>query len=111
MQQFVCRFLRALPDVLLQELCHQVLTKWGTTKVALAHRIGVVEVCEPSVVIAISSPHRKDSLEVGFMVGVGMNVEKCCHGALACVACSHTLPVPIHHKLQPKLQWGMCLLI
>ncbi len=32
---------------------------------ALAHRVGVVPVGEPSVIIAVSSAHRRESLEVG----------------------------------------------
>jgi hypothetical protein len=31
----------------------------------MAHRTGVVEVCEASVVIAVSSPHRQAALQVG----------------------------------------------
>ena len=50
----------------LEKLCQQVRTKWPEVhKIALHHRLGVVEVTEASVVIAVSSPHRKDSLEVG----------------------------------------------
>lgn len=33
-------------------------------KIAVAHRIGEVLVGEPSVVIAVSSAHRRDALEV-----------------------------------------------
>ena len=50
----------------LEKLCQQVRSKWPEVhKIALHHRLGVVEVTEASVVIAVSSPHRKDSLEVG----------------------------------------------
>ena len=49
----------------LEKLCQQVRSKWPEVhKIALHHRLGVVEVTEASVVIAVSSPHRKDSLEV-----------------------------------------------
>lgn len=48
----------------LQELCQQLHSKWDVTHVAMAHRTGVVEVCEASVIIAVSSAHRKASLEV-----------------------------------------------
>ncbi|GFH20682.1 Molybdopterin biosynthesis MoaE [Haematococcus lacustris] len=47
----------------LQELCDQVTSKWAVVKVAIAHRIGVVEVMQPSVIIAVSSAHRRASLE------------------------------------------------
>ena len=50
----------------LAKLCQEVRVKWpGVHKIALHHRLGVVEVTQASVVIAVSSPHRKDSLEVG----------------------------------------------
>eukprot|EP00878_Enallax_costatus_P040164 GHUV01046169.1.p1 GENE.GHUV01046169.1~~GHUV01046169.1.p1 ORF type:complete len:122 (+),score=31.68 GHUV01046169.1:682-1047(+) len=49
----------------LKELCDQVHQRWSVTKIAMAHRTGVVEVCEASVIIAVSSAHRKASLEVG----------------------------------------------
>uniref|UniRef100_A0A383VWQ1 Molybdopterin synthase catalytic subunit n=1 Tax=Tetradesmus obliquus TaxID=3088 RepID=A0A383VWQ1_TETOB len=47
----------------LKELCQQLHSKWDVTHVAMAHRTGVVEVCEASVIIAVSSAHRKASLE------------------------------------------------
>ncbi|KAF8071118.1 Mocs2-1 [Scenedesmus sp. PABB004] len=47
----------------LRELCEQVRQRWEVIAVAMAHRTGVVEVCEASVVIAASSPHRKAALE------------------------------------------------
>jgi molybdopterin synthase catalytic subunit len=48
----------------LHKLARQVQEKWpDVLKVALAHRIGKVDIGEASVVIAISSPHRTDSLE------------------------------------------------
>ncbi|KAI8473952.1 MAG: Molybdopterin biosynthesis MoaE [Monoraphidium minutum] len=47
----------------LKDLCLQIRRKWGVTRVAVAHRVGIVEVCEASVVIAVSSPHRKAALE------------------------------------------------
>ena len=49
----------------LEKLCQEVRSKWPTVhKIAIHHRLGVVEVTEASVVIAVSSPHRQDSLEV-----------------------------------------------
>jgi molybdopterin synthase catalytic subunit len=54
----------APPPPSTQELCLQVRQRWGVTRVAVAHRVGVVEVCEASVVIAVSSPHRRAALEV-----------------------------------------------
>ncbi|CAN0150984.1 unnamed protein product, partial [Ectocarpus sp. 12 AP-2014] len=41
----------------------QVRDRWDVLKIALVHRLGVTEVGEASVIIAVSSVHRKDSLE------------------------------------------------
>ena len=49
----------------IQKICDEIRGKWPDVhKIAVHHRLGVVEVREASVVIAVSSPHRKDSLEV-----------------------------------------------
>ena len=48
------------------KLCAEVRSRWSVHNIAIHHRLGLVEVKEASVVIAISSPHRKDSLEVYF---------------------------------------------
>lgn len=47
----------------LKELCLAVQQKWQVTHVAMAHRTGTVKVCEASVIIAVSSPHRLAALE------------------------------------------------
>lgn len=41
----------------------EVKEKWDVDKMAITHRIGKLDIGEMSVVIAISSPHRKDALE------------------------------------------------
>jgi molybdopterin synthase catalytic subunit len=50
----------------LQEICFEIKKRWSVTGVAIAHRVGIVEVGEPSVIIAVSSAHRHNSLQVGF---------------------------------------------
>ena len=48
----------------LVKLCERMRSKWpGIEACAIHHRIGTVPVTEASVVIAVSSPHRKESLE------------------------------------------------
>lgn len=38
--------------------------KWpGVVGIAIVHRLGVVQVKEASVIVAVSSPHRRDALE------------------------------------------------
>ncbi len=48
----------------LQEVCAGLNRQWQVAHVAMAHRIGTVAVTEPSVIIAVSSAHRKEALEV-----------------------------------------------
>jgi molybdopterin synthase catalytic subunit len=45
-------------------ICFEIRQRWPDVKhIAMHHRLGLVPVKEASVVIAISSPHRKSSLE------------------------------------------------
>lgn len=49
---------------MLLKICDNIREKWTEVKhIALYHRLGLVPIKESSVVIAISSPHRQDSLE------------------------------------------------
>merc|ERR1712038_68389 len=46
-------------------ICQELRTKWPDLhSIAIHHRLGLVEVTQASVVIAISSPHRKDAIQV-----------------------------------------------
>lgn len=45
------------------EVCTAIREKWDVHNIAIIHRIGVVPVREASIVIAVSSAHRKESLE------------------------------------------------
>ncbi|CAG5133639.1 unnamed protein product [Candidula unifasciata] len=45
------------------EVCASIRQQWDVHNIAIIHRIGVVPVKEASIVIAISSEHRKESLE------------------------------------------------
>ena len=47
----------------LQQLAATARQRWPICKLALLHRIGDVPVSEPSVVIAVSTPHRADAFE------------------------------------------------
>jgi len=48
----------------LKVLCTEVRAKWpDVARIIVHHRLGEVKVTEASVLIAISAPHRKDSLE------------------------------------------------
>jgi MoaE-MoaD fusion protein len=47
----------------MRQLADQLKAKHGLCEVAIHHRVGVVEIGETSVVIAISAPHRAAALE------------------------------------------------
>jgi len=47
----------------LRKLQQQAVERWGLTGCGIVHRIGVVEIGEASVAVAISSPHRAASYE------------------------------------------------
>lgn len=48
----------------LQKICAEIRNQWSDImNIAIYHRLGVVPVKEASIVIAISSPHRKDALD------------------------------------------------
>lgn len=45
----------------LAEICVEIDKKWGNTETAIAHRVGRLEISDVAVVIAVSTPHRKDA--------------------------------------------------
>ena len=47
----------------LEKICKSVLEKWLVKKICIMHRTGKVPIGEASVIIAISSEHRKEPLE------------------------------------------------
>lgn len=44
-------------------IAEELRTKWQVKKISMVHRIGNVEIGEASVVIAVSSIHRKEAFE------------------------------------------------
>ncbi|XP_031626998.1 molybdopterin synthase catalytic subunit [Contarinia nasturtii] len=53
-----------MADKMLNKICDDIREKWpDVLHIALYHRLGLVPIKESSVVIAISSPHRQESLE------------------------------------------------
>lgn len=49
----------------IQSLCDQAKSKWPVKKIAVAHRIGQVDVGEVSIAMAVSGPHRKETFAAG----------------------------------------------
>lgn len=45
----------------LEQIGEEITERWPGTVVAIAHRIGVLQISDIAVVIVVSSPHRKDS--------------------------------------------------
>lgn len=47
----------------MQNICTKIRSQWDVEGIAIYHRLGKVPVSKASVVIAISSPHREESLK------------------------------------------------
>ena len=48
----------------MEGVCNTIRNKWPDVRgIAIYHRLGEVAIREESIIIAISSPHRKESLE------------------------------------------------
>ena len=51
-----------MAEEVMAEIAEEVQARYDLCKVAIAHRLGRVEVGETSVAIAVSAPHRQDAL-------------------------------------------------
>jgi MoaE-MoaD fusion protein len=49
----------------LERIAAAVTERWPVTRVAIVHRTGRLGVGEPSVAVAVSSPHRREAFEAG----------------------------------------------
>ncbi|XP_011306690.1 molybdopterin synthase catalytic subunit [Fopius arisanus] len=47
----------------MSSICRKIRDQWNVEHIAIFHRLGEVPVSESSIAIAISSPHRQDSLQ------------------------------------------------
>ena len=47
----------------MRELATDVKTRWPVEKIALVHRKGTLQIGEVAVVVAVSTPHRKEAFE------------------------------------------------
>ena len=54
---------RPMADEQLRRVADEMLERWDLRDVAIHHRLGRVDVGEASLVVAASSPHRKDAFE------------------------------------------------
>ncbi|MBI3219229.1 MAG: molybdenum cofactor biosynthesis protein MoaE [Bacteroidetes bacterium] len=47
----------------IQKICDLAKLKWPIQRIAVSHRVGTLTVGEIAVVVAVSTPHRKESFE------------------------------------------------
>ncbi len=47
----------------MQKIVNTAKQKWSIEKIAVVHRVGLLEIGDVPVVIAVSTPHRKDSFD------------------------------------------------
>ena len=54
---------RPMADSQLARIADEIRERWGISDVAIAHRLGRLEIGDLSLVVAIASPHRKEAFE------------------------------------------------
>uniref|UniRef100_A0A7S2D574 Molybdopterin synthase catalytic subunit n=2 Tax=Octactis speculum TaxID=3111310 RepID=A0A7S2D574_9STRA len=47
----------------MESICKQIRERWEVEHIAMEHRLGICPIQEASVLIAVSSAHRKEALE------------------------------------------------
>ena len=52
---------RPMADKKLAEIAREVSAEWPVEDVAIAHRVGRLEIGDVSLVVAVASPHRRDA--------------------------------------------------
>ncbi|MCL4132080.1 UNVERIFIED_CONTAM: hypothetical protein GTU68_027489, partial [Idotea baltica] len=65
--QIVCRLeyeaYNEMAEKEMKKICKECRSKWNLKNIAIYHRLGVVGVKEASVILAVSSEHRRESLD------------------------------------------------
>ena len=54
-----------MAEKVMRRIAEEALGRWRLTDVAIQHRIGRLEIGETSLLIAVSSPHRREAFEAG----------------------------------------------
>lgn len=54
---------RPMADQQLARVAQEMAERWDLRGVAISHRLGRLEIGEPSLVVAVSSPHRNDAYD------------------------------------------------
>ena len=52
-----------MAEAKMAEIAAEIQERWGIDRVAMTHRIGRLGIGEPSVVIAVGTPHRKQAFD------------------------------------------------
>ena len=52
-----------MAENMLRQIAEEVRERWGIKDMAIAHRVGKLEIGEISLVVALASPHRKEAFE------------------------------------------------
>lgn len=52
-----------MAEPVLREIARDAESRWPGVRVAMVHRTGVVAIGEPSVVVAVGAPHRREGYE------------------------------------------------
>jgi molybdopterin synthase catalytic subunit len=52
-----------MAEAKMAEIAEEIRERWGIDRVAMTHRVGRLGIGEPSVVIAVGTPHRKQAFE------------------------------------------------
>jgi molybdopterin synthase catalytic subunit len=54
---------REMAEAQMRSLAEEARRKWSIVRVAMIHRVGRVEIGQPSVLIAVCTPHRAEAFE------------------------------------------------
>lgn len=52
---------REMAQTEIEKICREVAQRWGVTQIAILHRVGRVEIGEPSVIVAVAAEHRAEA--------------------------------------------------
>ena len=52
-----------MAKIMLEEIEKEIFEKWEIHDIIIAHRIGIVDIGETSLVVSVSSPHRQASFD------------------------------------------------
>lgn len=53
----------AMAQKMMREIAHELCGQWPVTDIAIQHRTGRLEIGEASLLVAVSSPHRREAFE------------------------------------------------